>query len=60
MLDHEMKINPNKPSELSHHYQLDESTFILGESGVIFHFYFIFLGLFCLCMSRKDARPMYV
>ena len=27
---------------LSHSYQLDESTFILGASGVIFHFYFTF------------------
>ena len=35
-------VNPNKPSELSNPYQLDESTFILEGSGVMFHFYFIF------------------
>ena len=35
-------INPLMTNGLSHHYYLDESTLILGESGVIFHFNFIF------------------
>ena len=32
-------FNPLVTNELSHPYHLDESTFILGASGVIFHFY---------------------
>ena len=36
-----MSFNTNKKNGLSHSYQLDESTLILGASGVIFHFYFI-------------------
>ena len=35
-------IYPLMTNGLSHCYYLDESTLILGESGVIFHFYFIF------------------
>ena len=35
-------INPLVANGLSHPYHLDESIFILGASGVIFHFYFIF------------------
>ena len=50
---------------LSRPYHLDESIFILGDLGVIFHFYFIIaashLGLFCLPMShKKDARLIWV
>ena len=32
-------VNPIVTNELSHPYHLDESTFILGELGIIFHFY---------------------
>ena len=35
-------INPLVTNGLSHHYHLDESTFILGEARVIFNFYCIF------------------
>ena len=35
-------FNPYVTNGLSHPYHLDESTFILGASGVVFHFYFIF------------------
>ena len=33
-------INRNKPIGLSHSYHFDDSTFILGESGIIIHFFF--------------------
>ena len=35
-------INPYLTNEFSHHYKLEESTFILGVLGVIFIFYLIF------------------
>ena len=35
-------INPLVTNGFSHPYQMDESTFILGAPGVIFHFHFIF------------------
>ena len=35
-------INLLVTNGLSHSYHLDESIFILGESGVFFHFYFNF------------------
>ena len=35
-------INVLVTNELSHSYHLDESTHILGASGVISHFHFIF------------------
>ena len=38
-------FNSNKPSGLSHPYQLGESTFISGASGVLF-FFFIFISFF--------------
>ena len=40
-------INPLVTNGLSHPYHLDESTFILGASGVILHFYFIFRWKSC-------------
>ena len=52
-------INPYLTNEFSHHYQSDESTFILGVLGVIFtpHSAASHLGLFCLPISHKrDAR----
>ena len=38
----DVMFNPLVTNELSHPYHLDESTFILGASVEIFHFYFIF------------------
>ena len=35
-------FNPLVTNRRSHSYHLDESIFILGASGVIFHIYFIF------------------
>ena len=35
-------FNPLVTNRLSHPYHLDESKFILGASGVVFHFCFIF------------------
>ena len=35
-------LNPLVTNGLSHPYHLDESIFILGALGLIFHFYFIF------------------
>ena len=45
----------------SHPYYLDESTFFLGASWVIFHFYFIFNEHYVSKQnsSRWDARPMW-
>ena len=40
--DEEFLFNPYLTNGLSHHYQLDESTFILGVLGVIFISYLIF------------------
>ena len=37
-----MYVNPYLKNGFSHHYQLDESTFILGAAGVILKFYSIF------------------
>ena len=45
------KVNPLVTNGLSHRYHLDESTFILGESGVIFMFYLIFES----CVSKQKA-----
>ena len=36
-------FKPLVTNGLSNPYHLDESTFILGAMGVVFHFYFIFL-----------------
>ena len=38
----QMRINPIVTNGFSHRNHLGESIFILGGSGVIFHFYFIF------------------
>ena len=39
-------LNPYLTNGISHHYQLEESTFILGALGVIFNFYPNFRRIF--------------
>ena len=57
-----MTFYPHLTNGFSHHYQLGESTFILGALGVIFFFFFFFLSHFSrklLLANRKapDGTP---
>ena len=45
-------LNPDLMNGCAHHYHLDESTFILGVSGMIFNFHINFWNVaFCAIVS---------
>ena len=46
-------INPYLTNGFSHHYQLGESTVILGASGVIFNCFIIFFNEFSLIKQNN-------
>ena len=52
------QVNPLVTNELSHSYQLDESTFIFRGIGSKFHFYFF--DEICVCKQNSpDGTPRF-